>query len=57
MRTVYYWYPGMWNFLQVPAVRAAVEPDEGYFSAWEYRNIKGPKDNLCMKTVCEQWKL
>ena len=29
----HYWDPRMWDFLRVPAVRAAVEPDEGYFSA------------------------
>ena len=39
-RLTHYRYPGMWDFLQVPVVRAAmVEPDEGYFSAW-------PKDNI-----------
>ena len=33
-RLAHYWYPGMWDFLQVPVVRAAtVEPDERYFSA------------------------
>ena len=30
-RLGHYWHPCMWDFLGVPA--AAVEPDEGYFSA------------------------